>query len=227
MFTRLQPQFLFATNVKMTSAAAQYREWCNYLFEHGKPGKGTLRNKGGTQQVISKYMFGLPLRFKGRHMLTTESPSILERSKQQIVRLIQDMSWVHKAVLDKKQDCELLLGRDNARVTFVNQHEVTVSIMIASSCTLTEVHTATLLFSVYLYWLLPLKNLSLVEWTITFSLVFTTEEEEAHIRQQMLADAEWCSTERERQDVFVAPKLVRRSWEDEEDEVMVERGIPF
>lgn len=189
----------------MTSAAQQYREWCYYLFEHGKPGKGTVRNKGGSQQVISKYMFGLPLRFKGRHMLTTESPSILERSKQQIVRLIQDMSSVHKAVLNKKQDCELLLGRDNARVTFMNQYEVTVSIMIASSCTLTEVHTATLLFSVYLHWLLPQKNLSLVQWTITFSVVFTTEEEEVHIRQQLLADTEWCSTERERQDFLLHP----------------------
>jgi hypothetical protein len=208
----------------MTSAAAQYREWCYYLFEYGKPGNGTVRNKGGTQQVIKKYIFGLPLRFKGRHMLTTESPTILERSKQQIVRLIQDFSSVHKAVLDKKQDCELLLGRDNAKVTFMNQHEVTVSIMIASSCTLTEVHTATLLFSVYLYWLLSKKNLLLVEWTITFSVVFTTEEEEVHIRQQLLADTEWCSTERERQDFLVAPKIVRRTWDDE---VMVERGIPF
>ena len=208
----------------MTSAAAQYREWCYYLFEHGKWGNGTVRNKGKTKQVIKKYIFGLPLRFKGRHMLTTESPSILEQSKQQVVRLIQDLSSVHKAVLDKKQNCELLLGRDNAKVTFMNQHEVTVSIMIASSCTLTEVHTATLLFSVYLYWLLSKKNLLLVEWTITFSVVFTTEEEEVHIRQQLLADTEWCSTERERQDVFVAPKLVRRTWDEE---VMVERGIPF
>ena len=155
--------------------------------------------------MISKYMFGLPLRFKGRHMLTTESPTILERNKQQVVRLIQDLSCVHKAVLDKKKDCELLLGRDNARVTFMNQHEVTVSIMIALSCTLTEVHTATLLFSVYLHWLLPQKNLSLVQWTITFSLVFTTEEEEVHIRQQLLADTEWCSTERERQDFLLHP----------------------
>ena len=211
----------------MTSAAAQYREWCYYLFEHGKPGNGTVRNKGETQQVIKKYIFGLPLRFKGPHMLTTESPSILERSKQQVVRLIQDFSSVHKAVLNKKQDCELLLGRDNAKVTFMNQHEVTVSIIIASSCTLTEVHTATLLFSVYLHWLLPQKNLLLVEWTVTFSLVFTTEEEEVHIRQQLLADTEWCSTERERQDVLVAPKIVRGTWEDEEDEAIVERGIPF
>jgi hypothetical protein len=187
------------------SAAQQYREWCYYLFEHGKPGNGIVRNKGGTQQVISKYMFGLPIRFKGRHMLTTESPSILEQNKQGVAGLIRDMSCVHKAVLDRKQNCELLLGRDNAKVTFVNQHEVTVSIMIASSCTLTEVHTATLLFSVYLHWLLPQKNLSLVQWTITFSVVFTTEEEEAHIRQQLLADNEWCSTERERQELLLHP----------------------
>lgn len=208
----------------MTSAAQQYREWCYYLFEHGKPGNGTVRNKGGTQQVISKYMFGLPLRFKGRHMLTTESPTILERSKQQVVRLIQDLSSVHKAVLDNKQNCELLLGRDNAKVTFMNQHEVTVSVMIAPSCTLTEVHTATLIFSVYLYWLLSKKNLLLVEWTVTFSVVFTTEEEEVHIRQQLLADTEWCSTERERQDFLEALKTIRHTWDDE---FMIERGIPF
>lgn len=211
----------------MASAAQQYREWCYYLFEHGKPGNGVVRNKGNTRQVITKYMFGLPLRFKGRHMLTTESPTILERNKQQVVGLIQDLSSVHKAVLDRKQNCELLLGRDNAKVTFINQYEVTVSVMLASSCTLTEVHTATLILSLYLHWLLPKKNLSLVEWTITFSLVFTTEEEEAHIRQQLLADAEWCSTERERQDIFVAPKLVRRTWDDEEDEVMGEGSIPW
>lgn len=192
----------------MTSAAKQYRAWCHYLFEHG-----TVDVERG-----KKYLFGLPLRFKGPHVLTQESPAILEKNKTCLRALIDKLSPHHYLILGRKLDCELAIGPDIAQVTFVTPSKVTICCLVTQPKSLTLVHAATLLFSIYFHHLLSKRGLSLLEWTVTFSYVYTTDEEEAHIQLfDQLNDAQWSYKRSAEFESFKSMELFERQQQQNDD----------
>lgn len=192
----------------MTSAAQQYREWCYYLFKHG-----TVDVERG-----KKYLFGLPLRFKGPHVLTQESPAILDDYKPRLKALINSFLSGHHLILSKKQDCELSLGQDIAQVTFVTPSKVTICCLVTQAKSLTLVHASTLLFSSYFHHLLSKRGVSLLEWTVTFSYVYTTDEEEAHIQLfDQPNDAQWSYQRSAELESFKSMELFERQQQQNDD----------
>lgn len=164
------------------SGASQYKQWCHYLFEHGKVQQVSSHHK------VIKYIFGLPLRLSssGVPNLTQESPAILEAFTQDVKSLKELWGPVHGLNLNNRNNVDFRLNKDVAQVTFVGKTHVSVSILVSQGKNLTKVHATTLLYSTYLNWLFEEQKLILKELVIVFSVVYTTEEEETHIREQLL-----------------------------------------
>lgn len=204
-----------SVTTSMCTAAAQYREWCHYLFDHG-----TLLCMAG--QAV-KWIFGLPLRFRGTApvMLTTESPLLLDHIRKQLASSINKLGPLHDKLLQKRKHCELQFEADVIMsVTFVTTEEVAISILVAPNKTLKQVHELALMYHVYLNWLLPKNGLVLLEWTITFSFVYASQQLETDLRQQLLQDAEWI--EAQNSSTRTLSKSTKKRTEEEKEETLVE-----
>lgn len=162
------------------SAAVQYKQWCHYLFEHGK-----------VQQVSSslkeiKYIFGVPLRLKSPYILTPESQAVLDGCQEELQSIKTRWGPVHGLNLMSRANCEFKFDRDVAQVSFVGGSKVIVSILVSQCKSVTKVHETSLLYASYWDWLCKQKDLVLLEFILVFSVVYTTKEEEFRVRQQLL-----------------------------------------
>lgn len=162
------------------SAAFQYKEWCLYLFEHGK-----------VQQVNTplkeiKYMFGVPLRLKSPYILTPETPAVLDVIQEELQSMKTRWGPVHGLNLMSRANSEFKFDRDVAQASFVGGSEVIVSILVSQCKSVTKVHATSLLYASYWDWLCKQKDLVLVQLILAFSVVYTTKEEEVRVREQLL-----------------------------------------
>ena len=175
------------------------------MFEHGKVSDNI------------KHIFGLPLRLSsGVPTLTHESPAILEALDPELKSLKELWGPVHGLNLNSRTNIDLRLNKDVAQVTFIGKTHASVSILVGQSKTLTRVHSTTLLYSSYVKWLFEQQNLILTELILIFSVVFTTEEEEANIREQLLYEHEQESKDSdEESDANFFP--IDNLWEDWDD----------
>ena len=159
------------------SAAVQYKQWCYYLFEHGKVSDNMI-----------KHIFGLPLRLSsGVSTLTQESPAILEALDPELKSLKKLWGPVHGLNLTDRTNVDLRINKDVAQVTFIGKNHASVSILVCQSKNLIRVHATTLLYIRYVQWLFEQQKLILTELILIFSVVFTNEDEEAYIREQLLS----------------------------------------
>lgn len=185
------------------SAASQYKQWCHYLFEHGQ-----------VSDNIIKHIFGLPLRLSsGVPTLTHESPNLLEAINPDLKSLKDLWGPVHGLNLNCRANIDLRLNKDVAQVTFIGKTHASVSILVSQSKTLTMVHATTLLYSSYVQWLFEQQKLILSELILIFSKVFTIEEEEAYIREQLLF-VESKESDKEDDDICPIDNFFREEWDD-------------
>lgn len=169
----------------MSTAAAQYKAWCLYLFEHGEKQHAKRLGKD------IKYIFGLPLRLESPTMLTTESFHILQELRPKLY-MMKFEAPVHQMMIGSRNDFAMSFPDALAYVSFVqgSKLKVSVSFMVSHSVSIHMVHHLTLLYHVYINWLFKISNLVCKTFTITFSLVYCTDEEELYVSKKISTDLE-------------------------------------